>query len=69
MEYKAVKLSPSDNVAFAAASIPKGKTAIISDSEELVVNSQRLVNYSLIEYSSRLSGITLCLSDGMPIMS
>ena len=38
MEYKAIKISPSDNVAIAVANIPKGKTVVISDNEELVVN-------------------------------
>ncbi len=46
MKYKAVKISPSDNVAIAVTSIPKGKTAIIPDSEELVVNQEIPLPYA-----------------------
>jgi len=41
MKYKAIKISPLDNVAVAVTSIPEGKTVTISDSEALV-NSQAI---------------------------
>ena len=40
MEYKAIKISPSDNVAIAVTSIPKGKNVVIPDNEELVANQE-----------------------------
>ncbi len=40
MKYKAIKISPSDNVAVAVTSIPKGKTVIIPNSEDLVVSQE-----------------------------
>ena len=38
VKYKAIKISPADNVAIAVTYIPKGKTVNIPDNEELVVN-------------------------------
>lgn len=40
MEYKAIKISPSDNVAIAVTSIPMGKTVVIPGNEELVANQE-----------------------------
>ncbi|MFC1988892.1 UxaA family hydrolase [Chloroflexota bacterium] len=40
MEYKAIKISPLDNVAIAVISIPKGRTVIVPDNGELVVNQK-----------------------------
>jgi altronate hydrolase len=40
MEYKAIKISPSDNVAIAVTPIPKGKTVGIPGNEELVVSQE-----------------------------
>ena len=40
MKYKAIKISPLDNVAVAVTFIPKGKTVIISNNEDLVVSQE-----------------------------
>ena len=40
MEYKAIKMTPSDNVAIALSPIPKGKTVSIPDGKEMVVNQE-----------------------------
>ena len=40
MKYKAIQISPLDNVAMAVTSIPKGQTVSISNREELVVNQE-----------------------------
>ena len=40
MEYRAIKISTSDNVAIAVTPIPKGKTVVIPDNGELVVNQE-----------------------------
>jgi altronate hydrolase len=40
MEYRAIKLSPSDNVAIAVTPIPKGKTVVIPGNDQLVANQE-----------------------------
>ena len=40
MEYKAIKTSPQDNVAIAAAIIPKDATVIILGNGEVVTNQE-----------------------------
>jgi len=40
MKYKAIKISPSDNVAIAVTTIPMGETVILPNKEELVVNQE-----------------------------
>jgi GTP:adenosylcobinamide-phosphate guanylyltransferase len=40
MEYRAIKLSPSDNVAIAVRPIPKGKTVVIPGYDQLVANQE-----------------------------
>ncbi len=40
MEYRAIKISPSDNVAVAVTDIPEGATVSVADGGELVVNQE-----------------------------
>ncbi len=40
MKYKAVKISPRDNVAIAVQLVPKGKTVTVPDSSEVVANQE-----------------------------
>ncbi|MFC1954248.1 UxaA family hydrolase [Chloroflexota bacterium] len=40
MKYKAIKISPSDNVAIAATTIPMGETVILPNKEELIANQE-----------------------------
>jgi len=40
MEYKAIKISPQDNVAIAATVIPKGSTVTIPSNGEVVTNQE-----------------------------
>jgi len=42
MEYRAIKMSPQDNVAITAAAIPKGATVNISGYGKVVVTNQEL---------------------------
>jgi len=40
LEYRAIKISPSDNVAVAVTDIPEGATVSVADSGEIVVNQE-----------------------------
>jgi len=58
MKYKAIKISPSDNVAIAVIIIPRGETVIIPNNEELVVNQEIPLGHKIgLEPISKGAGI------------
>jgi len=47
MKYKAIKISPSDNVAIALTPIPEGETVFIPNGEKLVVNQDIALGHKI----------------------